>query len=242
MKRLSRFNKNQPTQAKCPYIIFNPHLDKPALSSTDLYPNTNPYIQLASIDPGIKNCCIRIERRTFDNGIMKVQTLIQIKIDFTLTNSNPDINIGLDTIYYINCLSILEPYIPFFITSQYILIESQLPINYDMVRMSQHLITFLMMSVKNKGLKPLIVEIDSRFKSRIFGAPPKMTKPQLKKWAWEYAVSILKARGDNETANMILTCGKKDDHGDVICYTEAWWIILNAGVFSAPITIQQLLS
>jgi len=239
-KRASRFNKSAPTAAKSPYVIFNPHSTDTAISSLNVCNTSSPWIQIAAIDPGIKNCCIRVERRTFDNDIMKVETLLQIKMDFTVKNTS-DTDIGLDTIYYTHTIDLLEKYIQYFITSQYIIIESQLPINYDMVRMSQHIISFLMIYTKDKGLKPLIIEIDPRFKSRIFGAPLKMTKPELKKWAWEYAVKILKDRNDNETANMILSSTKKDDHGDVICYTEAWWIILTNGLFSPPISANKLL-
>lgn len=238
-KRLSRFNKSQPTCATCPYIIFNSHTLPPGISSMSLY--GIPWIQITAIDPGIRNCGIRVERRTFTGNIMKIDTLLQIRVDFTVDQTE-DTNIGRDTIYYNHVIKVLEQYKQYFITSQYIIIESQLPINYDLVRISQHLITSMMILTRDQGLRPLIIELDPRFKSRLFGAPQKMTKPQLKKWAWETAVKILQNRGDNETANMILSCSKKDDHGDVICYTEAWWNILVNGFYKPPITINELIT
>ena len=62
-----------------------------------------------------------------------------------------------------------------------------------------------------------------------------MKKPQLKKWAVAKAIEILKENGDDITLNFLLKRGnKKDDHGDVICYTTAWFKILNVGFFTPP--------
>ena len=113
---------------------------------------------------------------------------------------------------------------------QYILIESQLPINYDMVRMSTHIISFLMMNLENKGCKPMICEVDAYFKSRILNAPKKMTKPELKKWCREYALELLQKRGDTVAYDSMVKAGKQDDMGDVVCYCEGWWKALNEGI------------
>lgn len=235
-RRLARFNKKAPTSAKPPYIIFNPHTTDSVCSSLDICPNESPWVQITAIDPGIKNCAIRTERRTNDNNKLIVTTLVQSKIDFTYS----DDDVSNDTFYYSQVLIHLEQFIPYFQTSQYIIIESQLPINYDLVRMSQHLITYIMMNIKDKGLKPLIIEIDPKFKSRLFGAPVNMTKDQLKKWAWENAIKILEKRGDTTTADLILNCKKKDDHGDVVCYTEAWWHVITTGLYTPPVSANEL--
>jgi hypothetical protein len=113
---------------------------------------------------------------------------------------------------------------------QYILIESQLPINYDAVRMSQHLITFLMMNLANKGVKPMICEIDTYFKSRIFNAPKKMKKPELKKWCRDQALELLKKRGDTQAYEALISAGKQDDMGDVVMYCEGWALAMKDGI------------
>ncbi len=91
-----------------------------------------------------------------------------------------------------------------------------------------------MQGVKDKGFRPLIVEIDAHLKSRMLDAPKKMTKPQLKKWAPAKAIEILTARGDHATAKLIATAGKADDHGDAVCYDEVWWRILAGGLHAPP--------
>lgn len=235
-RRAARYNKNAPTSAKAPYLIFNPHEGEAPLNSKKLYPTYEPWVQITAIDPGIKNCAIHVIRRTKS----ETKTLMLNKFNFTIS-SHDESTIGLDTMYYTRVIEYFGQYINYFTTSQYIIIESQLPINYDMVRLCQHIITFLLLYVKNQGLKPLIVEIDPKFKSKLFGAPPKMTYAELKKWAWENAVKILNARGDSQTAKVITDSGKKDDYGDVICYTEAWWLVLSQGIYSIPMMADQLL-
>jgi hypothetical protein len=235
-RRAAKYNKKGPTSAKAPYLIFNPHdIDSPSVS-TSLYPNNDPWIQITAIDPGIKNCALHVMRRTDKT----VQTLALNKFNFTIS-SEDESNTGMDTMYYKRVLEHLSLYMDYFITSQYIIIESQLPINYDMVRLSQHIISFLMLYTRNQGLRPLIIEIDPKFKSKLFQAPPHLKYDELKKWAWENAVKILKEKGDHDTANIILKSNKKDDYGDVVCYTAAWDIILNQGLYVLPLMSKDLL-
>lgn len=235
-RRAAKFNKKAPTSAKAPFLIFNPHDSNAPLNSTKLYPSSEEWIQITAIDPGIKNCGIHVVRRTKS----ETKTLVLNKINFTIS-SHEEQTIGIDTMYYIRVIEYLGQYINYFTTSQYIIIESQLPINYDMVRLCQHIITFLLLYTKNQGLKPLIVEIDPKFKSKLFGAPTHLTYAELKKWAWENAVKILKSRNDIETSNIITNATKKDDYGDVVCYTEAWWLVLNQGIYPVPLVSEELL-
>jgi len=236
-RRVARYNrKRTPTSPKPPYVIFNAHTQVACLSSlmVDAGP---PWVQIATIDPGIVNFCLRIERRCGDGTTL---TLVQDKYDFTQAREGESL-IGVDSQHYMRMVHILAPLIPLLTWCHYIVIESQMPINYDMVRMGQHIITFCLVNVSDQGLRPLIVEIDPRFKSTFFGAP-KMTKPQLKIWAWKMAVTILEERGDAATASMIKKCKKKDDHGDTVCYAEAWWQVLQQGAFTAPVTATMLLA
>jgi len=226
-RRLGRFNK-RPTQVKNPYMIFNPH-------DTDDYPLYNSksvsafygrpdetFIQIMAIDPGIKNCGMRIERR-WSSG--HVETVLLARINFLQSDEPPT-----DTIYYSNSIKILKKYVPIMELCQYIIIESQLPINYDMVRMSTHIISFLMCNLANKGCRPMICEVDCYFKSRILNAPPKMSKPELKKWCRNYALKLLDDRKDTEATGLIRGQNKADDMGDVVCYCEGWYKALTEGL------------
>jgi len=229
---MKRLHYKTPTSPKLPYTIFHNHEGETPLPSKVLYPEFDPWVQITAIDPAIKNCAIRVERRTLKNNTIITETLFQGKFDFT---------IGDNLNYYSNAINFISPYLQYFITSQYILIESQMVINYELVRLSQHLITYLTLYTRDQGLKPLIIEIDSRIKSRLFQAP-KMNRVELKKWAVENAIKILTERNDVETLNLLLKATKKDDHGDTICYTEAWWKILSGTeIYNAPVSAEKLL-
>lgn len=226
-RRLGRFNKKAPTSVKTPYTIFSPHdgefplYNEPYVS--DFYGRSGEtFCQIMAIDPGIKNCGICIQRFWSSGAI---ETVMLTRINFLISDLA-----ATDTIYYTNCIRILRQFVPIMELCQYIIIESQLPINYDMVRMSTHIISFLMMSLENKGCKPMICEVDAYFKSRIFKAPPKMTKPELKKWCAEYAMKLLQEQGDTETYNVIAKASKKDDLADSWLYVRGWHMALKDGI------------
>jgi hypothetical protein len=228
-RRLGRFNKKRPTAVKNPYMIFSchdPDLECPIYnppSVSEFYGRPGEmFIQIMAIDPGIKNCGIRIERR-WSSG--HVETVMLARINFLISDDAPS-----DTIYYTNSIATFKRYIPIMELCQYILIESQLPINYDMVRMSSHIISYLMSQLANKGCRPLIYEVDTYFKSRILNAPPKMTKPELKKWCRNYALKLMEDRKDDETYKLVKNIGKFDDVSDTICYCEGFYKALTEGL------------
>lgn len=238
MYRLARFNKKAPTGAKAPYVIFNPHTLPPLVATSSIKAEWQVIIATI-IDPGIYNCAIR--QGIQDLVTLTVKTNMQIKADFThesLNNTKIDIPgqaVGADTSYYAGACKVLDEFMFQFQWCHYIVVESQLPINYDLVRMSQHIISYIMAGVKDKGLRPLIIEIDPHLKSRMLDAPPKMSKPQLKKWCRNKAIEILIARGDHATAQLIKEASKGDDHGDVVCYEEIWWMILRGALHAPPV-------
>jgi hypothetical protein len=226
-RRLGRFNKKGPTNVKAPYMVFNPHdgefplMNDKSVSAFYGRPDET-FVQIAAIDPGIKNCGVCIERR-WSSG--HVETVMLARINF-LVGDLPT----ADTIYYTYSIRELRKYLPVLELCQYILIESQLPVNYDMVRMSSHLITFLMMSLENKGCKPMICEVDAYFKSRILNAPPKLKKPELKKWCRDYMLERYKERGDELSHNLLKSAKKFDEISDTACYIEGWWKAINEGI------------
>lgn len=226
-RRLGRFNKKAPTQVKTPYMIFSCHDEEfPIMNPPSVYEfykrPDETFVQVAAIDIGVKNTSIAMERR-WSGGHIDIVMLM--KLDFTI-GDRP----ATDTVYYSHSIDMLKKYLPYFEMCQYVIVESQLPINYDAVRMSQHVITFLMMNLANKGCRPMICEVDTYFKSRIFNAPKRMKKPELKKWCIDYALKLLEKRGDTETIEMIKASGKKDDLCDTLCYCEGWFIAIQEGI------------
>src|SRR5258706_1113903 len=182
----SRFKKNKAPAAKTQtkfFSIFNPHNTKAPLFSVDIHPTKGRFIQVGSIDPGIYHFSLRCERWYEDNSIEKIEYCL---IDFTKPkNKDGSISgVGKENFYYINSIAILEEYCNSFLQEcHYICIESQLSWAYDMVRLSSHIIAILCVFLKNKGNRPLIIELDPRLKSRLLGRPPGMKKKDLKKSA-----------------------------------------------------------
>lgn len=273
-RRVNRFNtKRRVTSALPPYITFNMHTDKEKSPGPPVMvgeSKTAQSVSVCAIDPGIRNCAIRIERRTFLRDasipvtvlttacpVIKVETVLQSKVDFVEATSvtkkprgkkqttlasekaQPDIKetVVLDSCYYVNMQRYFDSILPLLSSCHYILIESQMPINTEMVRLSQGIITYLMINLRDSApFFPNIIEIDAKIKSSAFDAP-KMKKPELKKWAANKAVEILTENGDTETLKVMTTASKRDDHGDVICYTTAWFKILASGGFFSPARI-----
>jgi hypothetical protein len=219
-KRAFRFNSGSSKVEQ--YAVFNPHTKEPLVGSNKVHEGKF-FVNGVFIDPGVRNCAVRIANYNIISG--KITTVLQKIFDFTKTKKGDEERVGRETFHYTNMNSVLSEYVDYFIWSHYIVIESQLPINYDLVRMSQHLISFFTHKIADKGYRPLIIEIDAKMKSQPFGAP-KMKKPELKKWCRNKAIEILTARGDVETANFIASCKKADDHGDTVCYEEVWWTLI----------------
>ena len=223
-RRLARFNKKCPTNTKPPFIVFNPHSEPPCVIRPD------KTIIITTIDPGIKNCAIRTAQ--YDPETRKSKTLLQCKIDFTFSQDNERV-LGVETKYYTAIYTILEPYHHYFTSSHYIGIESQMVCNYDMLRMSQHLITYIMGIVRNNGNRPYIIEMDSRLKTQMLNAPAKMSKPERKKWATKMAIQYLTIDGEQDIIKVI-SDGKSDDHGDTICYEKCILLMIIQGLNKIP--------
>lgn len=213
--RLNRFAKK--TKNTDPFTVFNPH------SLSPCQPSPDGCIVITTIDPGIKNCAIRTARYNPLTG--HSTTLIQDKFNFSPKDCQ--------THYYVNIFDCLDPLRDYFIYSHYIGIESQMAFNYDLVRMSQHLITYLMCMIRNKGNRPLILELDARIKTQFLNAPKKMDKPHRKKWAVKVAEQMLRVDGEDELADS-LRKGKADDHGDTICYEKCVLLLMLNGKINAP--------
>jgi hypothetical protein len=76
----------------------------------------------------------------------------------------------------------------------------------------------------------MICEVDAYFKSRIHNAPPKMKKPELKKWCTQFAMKLCEERKDTESYKIIEKAKKSDDFSDCMCYVYGWWRAMNEGI------------
>jgi hypothetical protein len=180
----------------------------------------NQNMLIVSIDPGIVNCGIYVcsldtftekhhsqylERLTFNDGDNYYETALKK-------------------------LNEIEENTKFFSSAHYIVIETQMSVSYDNTRICQHLITYFMTAFKDKGNRPVVIEISNQAKTKLLMCPKGLTKYNYKKWNTNKAISILKDRKDEselEYINKMESSKKKDDMGDAVCQYEAWMLMLN---------------
>jgi len=205
-----------------PFNIYDPH-DLPA----PIYNGES--IIVTSIDPGIKNCGVYVAKINLKSG--KVKSLYLSRLEFSGEGS-----------HYINSIKKLdhiEEKTGLFSKSQYIIIEQQMIVSTQNTRMGQHLQTYFLTSLRNKGKRSIIMEFTSKAKTRVLKCPPEKMKQKkdYKKWCAEKAVSILRERDNESEEKYILfleSVKKKDDVGDVICQLEAWKILIDSGIYPYP--------
>jgi hypothetical protein len=208
-KRASKFTGKEVNR---PFSVFNAHTEKKIVKTIN--EQDQQYYTCAFIDPGARNIALRISEYNIETDV--IRTVILDLINLTINNKSAD------NALYMNMYSVLDEYIDCFSKCNFIVIESQLTINYSMVRLSQHLITYLTLVTRDKGALPVIVEMDPKTKSRLLCAP-KLAGKAVKKWCLEKAIELLKARGEEGVLKYLQSHRKKDDLGDVICYDEIWF-------------------
>jgi hypothetical protein len=192
------------------YQVINFH-DTQKLKSKEI-------IIVCSIDPGIKNCGIYI-------GSYNIKTDESESLHISKRCFGKNWMKGC-----IEELSKSEEEDNLFSMCDYIVIESQLKVNYKTTLLMQTMITCLGMLTLNKGNKPLIIQISSQYKTRFFNCEPKkkgekssVYRRRIKKWASEKAMELIK---EQIYKDFIISLKKKDDVCDSICQYFAWLKIL----------------
>lgn len=206
------------------YSIFNPHT-----LTAPVYAKGQKWIQVCSIDPGVINFAVRIERWHPDG---KTEMIDFSHTNFTIPNEKEVPEIGKENFYYINAINIIEQMCKENIEDcQYVCIESQLSFAYDNVRISSHIICALCTFLRNKGNRPLIFEIDPKLKSRLLGAPAMRKKDELKKWSIKKACEFFTEEGDIISLDFMRDLAKtrkSDDIGDAKCQLEALKVLYHS--------------
>lgn len=194
-----------------------------------------------SIDVGIKNFAIRLEKR-YATGY--IETVYMDRIDFRqygdanettgTTKINPQI-LAASTM-------VLQTLLPHMLEARIIGIERQMAVNYKASRMFQHVLTFFLLHVTHFKNYCIIMDIDPKLKGRVLGAPKGINKTGLKKWSLEHAIVLFNRRNDQLGLSILMNHrGKAETKGDDMADTnnqmEAWFV-LNGGVHtSQPLTI-----
>jgi len=215
--------KSKVTDDKKNYIIYYPY---PCYQFPKYTPETG--YQTTSIDPGIKNFAIRIEK-WYDN--QSPQMIHFEKIDFRkygLTNQhmseigttglNPQI-LSAATEFLTKILDLIKQ-------SNIIIIERQLAVNYKSSRLFQHIITFLCLYAPMFPVDCVIADVNPKLKGKQLKAPPNINKPGLKKWSVEKACQILQDRNDIPSLRIMTLSKKKDDLSDTVIQMEAFMSLI----------------
>lgn len=182
------------------------------------------FLRFLSIDPGTKNFAMRIETRYWKD--VSPKTEMMAKIDFTVVDSEDEPN---NSNLYFSLIEFMNSYVDWFPTINVVIIERQMAVNYKMLRMSQHIITYCLMKISHAT----IIEIQPKLKTRMLDAPFKLDKREVKKWSVEKAMELLTIRKDFPTIDLINSTPKrkKDDLADTITQIEAICVL-----FKWPLT------
>ena len=220
---------------KSQITTYYPH-DTPVENRTWI----QPYYRVISIDPGISNFAFRIETRTSQpntsENYFHPKTEVLEKISFS--HHVTDEKTGMCNLY-IELIRFLDSFEQWYPTIHLVIIEKQLPINYKMVRLSQHVITYFHMKLKNMELLPSILEVDPKIKTQKLGAEKGLTKPEVKKWAIRKAYELLGIRSDDVAIGIINEAmkSKKDDLADTIVQIEAVFAYYNLPLTKIPLRL-----
>jgi len=219
--------RNRPPKSelptKNPYTIYNPHT---RVLSERVW--KEPYYQFVSIDPSVKNFGFRIEQR-YKNGIIVAKA-------FSRTNFLPAAERVEKGEYYSDLYEsvtrFLDQYYNDFLETHIFLIERQLPQNYQAVRLSQHVITYLNFRMKDAPRLPMIIEIDSKLTKRQLKCPSGLSEGKKKEWLVVKAKELLQKRGDEYSLSIMEEEEKNkrkripDDLADTVDQIEAWCILM----------------
>ena len=178
-----------------------------------------PISRIVSIDPARGNFSIRVEERIppllprakRDTTPRKIRMLLyQTWRDFSHKSKD-------QTLVYMELYQRLDKYRDLLSSCHLLIIEKQLPRNYKAIRLSQHTISWFLLRTES-----MVVEIPSSMKTRVLGAPKKMSYYNTKKWGVAKAKEILTQHEDKESLLILEADKKPDDLADTVCQLEAW--------------------
>lgn len=178
--------------------------------------NLNHFIKIVSIDPGIKNFAIRIERINFLNKLdytVEYFDLIQIEENknvskLTLIKKLNDVLISLNE-------SMND--------SHFILIEEQLGVNSKLIVIFHHMLSYFLNCGRYESCN--VVAVNPKFKSKKLNFP-KFKGKELKKYTVKYIIDLFEERNDVESLRRIKSTKKQDDLADTKAMIESFLIEL----------------
>jgi len=216
---------------------------------TTYYPHTTDihnriwsqsYYRVISIDPGIKNFAFRIETRCnqarLSTGYFHPRTEVLEKVSFS--HHVTDEETGICNLYS-ELNKFLDQYEEWYPTVHMVIVEKQMPFNYKMVRLSQHVITYFHTKIINMPYLPSILEVSPKLKTNELGAPKGLTPTGVKDWSVKKTYEILAIRSDDKAIQIIddTMKSKKDDLADTVVQIEAVFSYYGLPLTQCPIKI-----
>jgi hypothetical protein len=196
------------------YIIHSVH--------TELPEEEEDVMNYVSFDPGKKNFDIRFESRSDDS----IKTLQQAK--YVIPYLRTKTWTGTSSEAVITVINILDSYSKLLKNTHVALIEDQMCINNDMMYLMTIIITYFLCRYP----KMLVVTVSSRLKGTNLGAPPKISRKELKAWGEYKAKALARSRGDVKFLNYLTAQSKGlppskvkiDDSTDNLIQIEAFCV------------------
>ena len=181
-------------------------------------------VTVASIDPGLLNFCIRIEKRYINNHGLRIDTVrMNVYNLVELYNNTYSARKNGKTMLPIDIYTAASHVLSESITDRcdIILVEGQLIAkNHKMGRLCQHILTYCSCNYKSS----LVYEVSPRLKTSILKKALHSDIKNNKIWSVHVAKDLLSARNDQVGLSIITSGKKRDDMADVIVMIEAFFI------------------
>ena len=129
----------------------------------------------------------------------------------------------VDPVVFVNMTKVLDQHADHWAACDLILLEQQMHFgrrqNHVAVKLAQHCYSYFSFQF---GLFKEVVNYPAYHKTRVLGAPKKMTKSQRKRWAVEEARAVLAAQEDHDALALLLSRKKQDDLADVLVQLQSF--------------------
>ena len=178
-------------------------------------------IRVISIDPAIRNLAIRVESRSIISDSEPIRTIVFDKL--RIKDSERELENHNDKLYFL-VTEFLDQYREIFKTCHLVIVERQLAINNKASRISQHILTYFMLLLRNLPQSAWVIEIDPKVKGKRLGASGHLNERGLKQWSVDECKRLLHKRKDHDGLEILEKHKKKaDDLADCVCQIEAFF-------------------
>jgi hypothetical protein len=218
--------KSRPDKDSSDFTVYHPlpFVQYPPLGyQTGSIPDEGT--QAVSIDPGIVNFAIRIERR-FQDGRVNMVWFDKINFDTEKSERDTSESARVSPIVIFNMTNYFLSLMPMLIESRIVAFEHQIEKYPKMLRVFQHWLTLFLNHIHLFKYPCTLVEVSAKLKTTMLGAPKKLDKNERKKWDIAKALELLEIRQDNRSIDIIkyhkgTSKTKADDLADTVIQLEA---------------------